>query len=185
MEPPIGSKGMNATSSFFLQLFRTICANKTIRWLIQSDELLNVAVTRAKAALHIVGNKSACCDAGSLYHELVCYVDYLQSHKQKSLSYESEAEEIVGEILSELKIPFETQVKTGSYRLDFIAYSIFGNRFNIEVDGRHHYTDKHVLKDKARDDYLTNSKNFKVMRINAKDVFLRKNFVKQRLRRLT
>ena len=158
--------------------------SRTVRWLTDSDELLNVAITRAKATLHIVGNKSACRNAGSIFQELVNYVESLHNHKQRTLNYESPAEEIVGKMLSELKIPFQIQVEKGPYRLDFIAYSIFGNRFNIEVDGRHHYIADYVQKDKVRDNYLTNSEGLKIMRINAKDIFTRQDYVKQRLSRL-
>ena len=134
-------------------------------------------------------NKSACQKTDSIFSELANYAESCQGYERNIPNYESEAEEIAGKILSELKIPFETQVEKGPYRLDFIAYSVFGTCFNIEVDGRHHYTTDYVQKDKTRDNYLMNefkkkSKNLKIMRINAKDTFLRPDYVKERLSHL-
>jgi very-short-patch-repair endonuclease len=153
-------------------------------WVASTKELLNVAITRARGALHVVGDQNFCRNAGHLIEELA---NYIQSSRDNSIhhhQYESPAEEVVGEILASLELPFFTQVEKGPYRLDFIVTSLFGNKTNIEVDGHQHYTPDNIIKDQMRDHYI-NELGYKVIRINAKDAFSRKDALTARLSKLT
>jgi very-short-patch-repair endonuclease len=152
-------------------------------WVASTEELLNVAITRARGAFHVVGDKTSCQEAGFLLGELALYIQNCRRGKGPLLVYESPAEEIVGEILSSLELSFFTQVEKGPYRLDFIISTPFGNKINLEVDGRQHYTPKHVEKDEIRDRYITGL-GYKVVRVNAKDTFTRRESLKKRLSQL-
>ena len=152
-------------------------------WVASTEELINVAITRARGALHIVGDEISCRNAGSLLEELAIYIENCRRGTGRQFSYDSPAEEIVGEILSSLQLSFFTQVEKGPYRLDFIVTTPFGNRINVEVDGRQHYASEHLLKDEIRDRYMTDI-GYKVVRVNAKDVFTRRESLVKRLSQL-
>lgn len=153
------------------------------KWVASTEELLNVAITRARGAFHVVGDESSCREAGFLLEKLVTYIQHCRSNKEQQFNYESPAEEIVGEILSSLELPFFTQVEKGPYRLDFIVTTPFGNKINLEVDGRQHHTSEHISKDEIRDRHMIDL-GYKVMRINAKDVFTRRDSLKKRFSQL-
>lgn len=152
-------------------------------WVASTEELINVAVTRARGALHVVGDETSCRQAGFLLEKLAIYIRNCRDGKGLQFGYDSPAEEIVGEILTSLELPFFTQVEKVPYRLDFIVTTPFGNKINLEVDGRQHYASEHVVKDEIRDRYITDL-GYKVVRVNAKDVFTRREALIKRLSQL-
>ena len=153
------------------------------RWVASTEELLNVAITRARGAFHVVGDMASCQQAGFLLRELALYIQDCNQRRRPQPIHESPAEEIVGEILSSLGLPFFTQVEKGPYRLDFVVSTPFGNKINLEVDGRQHYTPEHLEKDQIRDRDVTGL-GYKVVRINAKDAFARREALGKRLSQL-
>lgn len=150
------------------------------KWVASSAELLNVAITRARGAFHVVGDAASCIKAGFLLEELANYIHHCRAGKASHFNYESPAEEIVGEILSSLDLPFFVQVEKGPYRLDFVVVTPFGNKVNLEIDGRQHYASDHVMKDEIRDRYISDL-GYRVVRVDARDVFLRREFLVGRL----
>ena len=57
-------------------------SDRTIMWVhaldTNSKNLLNVAITRARRGLHIIGNRKMCVEAGGLLKELMCYIDRIK-----------------------------------------------------------------------------------------------------------
>jgi len=152
-------------------------------WVASTEELLNVAITRARGAFHVVGDEASCRAAGFLLEQLAIYIQTCRSNKVGQFSYESPAEEVVGEILSSFGFSFFTQIEKGPYRLDFVITTLFGNKINLEVDGRQHYGSEQVAKDEIRDRYISDL-GYKVVRVSAKDVHTRKESLKKRLSQL-
>lgn len=113
-----------------LVIFSPVVANglksHLVNWVANTDELLNVAVTRARGALHIVGDMESCQAAGQFLEALVLYTKSKNDLKLQH-SYESPAEEIIGTILSSLNLNFFSQVEKGPYRLDFVITTHFGS----------------------------------------------------------
>lgn len=149
-------------------------------WVAGTEELLNVAVTRARGAFHVVGDEDSCRSAGMLLEELANYIANANGARRQSFHYDSPAEEVVGDILSSLQLSFQTQVVKGSYRLDFVVTTPFGSHINLEIDGHQHYTAEHIAYDEIRDRYISDL-GYRVMRVSAKDVYTRREFLKRRL----
>jgi len=112
-------------------------------YLEENDYLLNVAITRARAKLIIVGNQQACINS-----EIKCYSSFAKHIydltkgrigivEQKS---ESPYEKLLYEALLDAGIKPIPQYSIGQYRLDF---AIIDNniKLDIEVDGKRYHTD--------------------------------------------
>ena len=109
---------------------------KTINWIHSTNQLINVAITRARSELIIVGNKKICSEAGGVLKELV---DYIDTKKESEIIFDSNMEERFYNSLkmNNIKVipQYWVRVKdTKPYRLDFALF-INNNRYDIEIDG--------------------------------------------------
>lgn len=155
----------------------------------ESDELLNVAITRAKTALYVVGDRPCCQDAGGALSELVTYVKATEASQRGRPTQPSEAELAFCEILDELNITYQEeyevhrQANAAPYRLDFMVVSDSGVRYDLEVDGSYHLSNERFQEDVVRNKFLEDM-DFKVLRFTAREVFNNKDAVRERLLRL-
>jgi very-short-patch-repair endonuclease len=156
---------------------------RLVRWVTETDQLLNVAITRARAALHVVGDMNAILEAGGSLGDFAATVRGGIATTSVQQVTESPAEELVADMLRELGIWHKTQYDIGRYRLDFLVVSPMGIRYDVEVDGRCHLTDEALRADEIRD-AVVRREGFKVMRIDARNVFQRAEAVKMALARI-
>ncbi|MCB0345174.1 MAG: AAA family ATPase [Bdellovibrionales bacterium] len=172
-----------------LLIFSTVVApgiNKFRRnWVASTEQLLNVAVTRARGVLHIVGNINECVAAGGFLQR---FAEHVSKRVDNStfLSQLNPAERRVGEILEELDLWSVRQYPFGEgprYFLDYLAISPCGNRYDIEIDGLGHFTQESLRTDEIRD-AAVEAAGYRVIRVNARDVFERSEVLKQRFERL-
>ena len=131
----------------------------TLRFLGATSNLFNVAITRARAELHIVGDMITCAESGIPYlARFVSYVDGLGSHHphdEQSNVFDSLWEEIFFDALRSAGIPCVPQYRFDQYKLDF---AIPDKQIDIEIDGEfwHRNLDgSRVLSDLKRDTLLT------------------------------
>jgi len=157
-------------------------APRLIHWVAETDQLLNVALTRARAALHVVGDRTACRASGS-------HLGQFASSTSKSFSnsntgdFKTPAEEQVAELLKNAGLWFKPQHPIGNRRLDFLVVSPFGTRFDLEVDGRGHLTEAALREDAIRDAQI-HSKGIRVVRLDARRVFRNPDYIQTLLSRL-
>lgn len=128
---PVISKGATAGSMSFLK---------------NNGNLFNVAITRAKAVLVVVGDMSYCYSSTVDY--LKHFVEYYRSrkaveasHAESGLTFESEWEEILYDALVKAGIKPKVQYIIDKYRLDMALIIPSGKRLDIEVDGERYHKD--------------------------------------------
>jgi very-short-patch-repair endonuclease len=131
-------------------------------YLENTPNLFNVAITRARSRLIVVGNKSACLNCGIAHISAFAkYVNYLAEGAKKRTKMnrcETEYEEILFSALKENGIVALPQYIVGQDRLDF---AIFNNnlKLDVEVDGvttHIEYTGERVKQDIKRNLRLQN-----------------------------
>ena len=105
--------------------------------------LVNVALTRARRRLVIVGNMDVCLTHTNVLADLARYVNRLEAG-----AYDSPLEQTLHEALLRRGIPAQTGVVVDGHRLD-LAVESNGQRLDIECDGAAFHTD--VDRDAARD----------------------------------
>jgi very-short-patch-repair endonuclease len=154
-----------------------------VRWVSETDQLLNVAITRARAVLHVVGDMNAILEAGGKLGDFAATVRAGIVTTSGEQQTESPTEQAVADMLRELNIWHKAQYDIGRYRLDFLVVSPMGTRYDLEVDGRGHLTDDAVRSDEIRD-AAVRQQGLKVFRIDARDVFRHPDAVKMKLERL-
>jgi len=76
------------------------------RWVADTDQLLNVAITRARGAMHVVGDLYECRLAGSYLSEFAEYVASGNIAGQTEARFDSPAEEHMADILDEIGLWF-------------------------------------------------------------------------------
>lgn len=161
-----------------------------IRFAAHSDELLNVAVTRAKLALHIVGDAESCHAAGGALSDLVDYTRQIADRTGGRPTPRSEAETAFAQILDRLGLTYREEVplyrheEHDPYRLDFVYVAPSGTKYDIEIDGGTHNENNRFEEDAVRDK-LAESAGYTVIRIPAVDVLSNPKAVADRVRRLT
>ncbi len=153
------------------------------RWVAETDQLLNVAITRARGALHVVGDRRACLAAGGVLGEFAANVGSGAPGPGTPPLYESPAEARMAELLAEAGLWYAAQQIIGRHRLDFLVVTPCGGRYNIEVDGRQHLTDDAVRSDEIRDASVTAAR-IRVLRVSARQVFAQEEPLRAMLRRL-
>ncbi len=126
----------------------------TLNWIKTTDQLINVAITRARSALIIVGDKKKCNEAGGILMNLV---GYSESKCQKEIKFDSDIEEILYSKLIEEGIKVEPQhsvqiENSKQYRLDFALF-VENKKFDIEIDGANAHSQK-LDADLLRDTHL-------------------------------
>jgi len=154
------------------------------KWVANTDQLLNVAITRARGAMHVVGDLNECKLAGSYLSEFAEYVVSGNTAGQTEARFDSPAEEHMADLLEEIGLWYLPQYPEGRYRFDFLVVSPFGTRYDLEVDGRGHWTAEQIRIDEVRDKVVKDL-GYNVIRIDARDLFNREDFVKARLERLS
>jgi very-short-patch-repair endonuclease/RecA/RadA recombinase len=170
-----------------LVLFSPVVAagmrDRTARWVAETDQLLNVAITRARGALHIFGDLQACRRAGGYLAQLADHVASGQLRGVSATPFDSDAEEKMAAILDQLALWYHHHYPEGRYELDFLVVSPFGTRYDVEVDGLTHWTSEGLAKDAVRDTAVE-SAGYRVVRVAARDVYEREDLVRLRLARL-
>ena len=139
---PVISRGMPQSSLAFL-------GNKN---------LFNVSMTRARSELHIVGDRSACANAGiNSFSKLVNYIEKLESErsKGKEKEFESPWEKTLYDALAKRGIKTMPQYILHQYRIDL---AIPDEKIAIEVDGAEYHRDGHdgghLQQDLKRDEHI-------------------------------
>jgi len=154
------------------------------KWVaLEEHQLLNVAVTRARAVLHVFGHRRACRDAGGYLARLVEYTEGVADRSQAS-RFESAAERALAEILDKAGLWYRRQVPVKSFRLDFLLIAPLGGRYDLEVDGRQHLTADALREDAIRDKTIR-ALGYAVVRIPARDVIYSPGQVEALLRSLS
>lgn len=156
---------------------------RLVHWVAETDQLLNVAITRARAALHVVGDMQANFEAGGKLGDFAAFVQAGIQTTSAIQETESPAEQAVADMLRELGIWHKCQYDIRRYRLDFLVVSPLGIRYDLEVDGRGHLADEALRADEIRDAFVQRE-GLKVMRIDARNVFNRGESVKMILARI-
>jgi len=139
---PVVSKGMPRGSTLFLQ---------------KTGNLFNVAITRARAMLIVVGNHDAVLHSDVSYMEKFAqHVNEVGKHKEEKVVYEVELgpdyptvknpervsgwEHVFYKALHDAGIRAIPQYQEEMYTLDFAVFD--GDRkLNIEIDGEHYHKD--------------------------------------------
>ncbi len=131
----------------------------SLQFLKNTSNLFNVAVTRARSELHIVGDLAACANSGIPY--LSRFVQYVQdlsaSNKEyidSSGMFESPWEKVFYDALNEAGIISTPQYRFDQYKLDL---AIPDAMINIEIDGEYWHRNldgSRILSDLKRDTHL-------------------------------
>ena len=127
-----------------------IIKQQTLNWVTTTD-LLNVAITRVRSVLIIIGDKKKCRSVGGFLRSLV---KYSESKKSTDINFDSPIEEKLFKRLGKEGIKVHTQYETKikekkSYRLDFTLF-INNKKYDIEIDGqKSHFqkTESDILRD--------------------------------------
>lgn len=152
-------------------------------WVAETNQLLNVAITRARGALHVVGDLHACQAAGGSLGKFAGDVDVGLPKPGIVPTFESPGEARMAELLDEAELWHVPQHPVGRYRLDFLVVAPCGGRYDVEVDGRQHLTDDGIRSDEIRDASIS-STGIRVLRVSARQIFAEEESVRVMLRRL-
>ena len=153
---------------------------RLVRWVSRTDQLLNVSITRARAALHVVGDLTAVRTNGGRLGDLAAHILDFQPDQAASETLE---ERRIASLLTAAGLHYRSQVKLGRYRIDFEVISPFGNRWAVEIDGAQHYEGGAIDLDESRDLFLREN-GYRVARILNKDVRDSPDRVRSYLQRL-
>ncbi len=157
--------------------------DRLAKWVAETDQLLNVAVTRARGALHVVGNLDKCKKAGGYLGEFADYVDsgYVSGQTPSDIIEPSESK--MAELLTKTGLWYHHHFRESRDELDFLVVSPFGARYDLEVDGAHHLSPEQLRADRVRDKRLE-SAGYKVVRVTARDVLKNEPAIAELLARL-
>lgn len=115
-------------------------------FLSKEENVFNVAITRARAHLIIIGNKFACLQSGIPYLEkFTQYVIDLEdkyNNKYPTVTNDelvSELEKMFYNKLLEKNINVIPQYQICGYSLDFALITKKGNKLDIEIDGKNYH----------------------------------------------
>lgn len=140
--------------------------DENYKWLLcnaENSNLTNVAVSRARALLIIVGNRELCRNSGVKYlHRLALYPEEY-SKITKSSPFESIWEERLYQSLDNAGVKTIPQFPLAGRRLDL---AIPEHRIDIEVDGEKHHRDEsgHRKADDLWRDYTLGLLGWEIMR---------------------
>ncbi len=145
---------------------------QTLGWIVGTPNLLNVAITRARSTLIVVGDEAFCRRLAGPLGELAKYVSELEVRRKVEATasrgeLHSEAELRLFEALIRAEIDVVPKVRVQGYEADFVIRA--GNVIiNLECDGRHHENGAGRLRrqDRARDG-LIEAMGWRVVRVPA------------------
>ncbi len=123
--------------------------------------LVNVAITRARRRLIVIGDREACLASGTVLAELARYIDDLTSG-----GFRSPCERDLYDALVRAAIPARVAVEVGGRILD-LAVEMNGRKVDIEVDGAAYHRD--TRSDAIRDLELREA-GWDVLRFSAREV---------------
>lgn len=153
-------------------------------WISREEGLLNVALTRARRALHIVGDKAFCEETPGPLGELAKFVSQ-RAGARRGPQHDNEAIAKARSILTELGAWFQEEVpentSTRTYYLDFVLVGLSGTRYNIEIDGRQHYFTQDAIAEDAARDQVLHDVGYRVLRLQGRDVLNQSGAVKELL----
>lgn len=144
-------------------------------FLSKEENVFNVAITRARAHLIIIGNKHACLKSGIPYLEkFTQYVIDLEdkySNKYPEVSND-ELEEMFYNKLINNNINVIPQYQTCGYSLDFALITTKGNKLDIELDEKNYHKQWNgeiLSADRIREQKLYND-NWSIIRFWAYEI---------------
>jgi len=146
---------------------------KGVKYYYQGTEnLLNVAITRARAKLYVIGNFEACLNSDiSHINAFAKYVQGLSNGIKDPVPTESIYEQILYDAMKDSGLNPLKQYVVGQYRLDFAIIQDDIN-LNIEVDGKQFHTD--LTGEKLKSDIIRNQRmqnqGWKVIRFWAYEI---------------
>jgi len=155
----------------------------TLNWIHSTHQLLNVAITRARSGLVIVGNRQKCLEAKGILRDLVEYSD---AKKTDEITFDSNIEKILYTELTKNEVniapQYWTEVKNKkAYRLDFALF-VNGQKYNIEIDGDKAHSQKEDY-DILRDIHLR-MEGWKIRRYSAIEIQNKLDDVVDEIKRL-
>ncbi|MFH1636855.1 MAG: AAA domain-containing protein [Candidatus Woesearchaeota archaeon] len=155
----------------------------TLNWIHTTAQLLNVAITRARSVLIIVGDRKKCSEAGGF---LQCLEEYVEAKKRSCVNFDSPVEEKLFNRLAKegVKVFPQYETKIGGKKTYMLDFALFINekKYDIEVDGdKSHF--KTVESDILRDIHLR-MEGWKVRRFKASEVLNNQGFVVEEIKRL-
>ncbi len=142
-----------------LMIFSTVISKgspeSTIGFLSATQNLFNVAITRARSELHVVGDRTACLRSGVEYLEK--FAQYISQSNRINLYqmnnkhelFDSPWEEHFFNKLKERGINATPQLSIHQYKLD-LALPDYDPPINIEIDGEHYH--KNISGERCIDD---------------------------------
>jgi len=141
----------------------------TLNWIHTTTQLLNVAITRARSVLIIVGDKKKCTEAGGFLKSLL---EHAESRKELDVDFDSPIEEKLFKQLTKEGVKvlpqYETKIRGKKlYRLDFALF-INDNKYDVEIDGDKAHSQK-IESDILRDIHLRID-GWKVRRYQASEI---------------
>lgn len=147
-------------------------AESSLRWLLGTPNLFNVAITRARSYLLVVGNRRFCENSTGVLGELARYVSDTETESKveetgRAGQLHSEAEARLYRALLDADLDVVAKAMVRGYECDFLVRG--GNTaINLECDGRTHTDQLGRLRkqDRARDQLLA-SEGLKVVRVPA------------------
>lgn len=159
-------QGSEADIMVFSPVVSQGAAAETAEWISKEEGLLNVALTRARRVLHIVGDKEYCAQTPGPLGDLAKFVDQLNGGRH-AVPDGRPAIAIVREMLTTLEACYQEEWPEERYHLDFLVVGLSGTPYDIEIDGRQHYfSAEAIIEDEARDEFLRR-RGYKVIRIRA------------------
>jgi len=155
----------------------------TLNWIHTTTQLLNVAITRARSVLMIVGDKKKCSEAGGFLKSLL---EHAESKKELDVNFDSPVEEKLFKKLTKEGIKvlpqYETKIRGKKpYRLDFALF-INKNKYDVEIDGDKAHSQK-IESDILRDIHLRID-GWKVRRFQASEIHNNLDKVIEEIKRL-
>ena len=136
----------------------------TVKWMGDPPNLVNVAITRARESLFVLGDLDFCRTQPGIIGELVRYCDGIQSIREQEVTSHEELDLYSQLVLENLNPQVHKIV--GDIEVDFILERD-GVKLAIEVDGGQH--DGQVAEDNSRDAFLR-ARGYGVLRFRTREV---------------
>lgn len=146
---------------------------RAAEWISREEGLLNVALTRARHALHIVGDKAFCRKTPGPLGELAEFIDQREgaAHVTRTTSPAvNKAREVLKDLGHWYQEEFPEYTAARTYYLDFFVVGLSGKRYDIEIDGRQHFFSAEAIAEDDTRDFVLDKLGYRVIRIQAAEV---------------